>query len=57
MFVARWALFDERDREQTVCLCKAHMAELRSDNPSRAAQFVPINRIPALREDSAIRAA
>ena len=57
MYVARWALFNERDREQTVCLCKAHMAELRSENPSRAAQFIPISRIPGLREESSVRAA
>ena len=42
LFVARWALFDEGDPEQTVCLCPAHMEELRKANPTRAAKFIRI---------------
>ena len=42
LFVARWALFDEREPEETVCLCPAHMEELRKANPTRAAKFIRI---------------
>ncbi len=45
LYVSRWGLFDERDPEQSVCLCKIHMEELRITNPSRAENFVRIAKL------------